>query len=418
MAMGSKKKTLKGAAAELNPEAGEKSAGTEKVEGTLNFNAGKANPNIRTDIKRAIVKIKVFGIGGGGNSVLKRLAEGGFEDTELVAVNTDSHALGQMSGGAIKIMQIGENLTKGHGTGGNTALGEVAAKNDIERLKNTILGADMIFITAGMGGGTGTGAAPVVAQIAKELGILTVGVVTVPFKFEGSRKQKIANEGIIKMQSYMDALITVKNDNLMKLPENRTLTIVDAFRAADSVLKQAIRCIAELILTTGFINVDFADVTTIFQQSASSDALLEIGRSNISALKAVQQAFESPLTDKSLKGARGMILNITGDENLSLYEVNEAADYIYNQTGDDVNLIFGAVIDKKMNGVIQAMIIATDFEDSLALKSPTISVPKSRVNVSPGFNFSAPKFPDKKINENKGGVIPAFSLTRSDDDKQ
>ena len=224
-------------------------------------------------IKKALVTIKVFGVGGGGNSVLKRIAESDFLDIDLVAVNTDSHALSFSNTDKIRVIQIGAELTKGRGTGGKVELGEQAAKNDSERLKSMMTGADMIFITAGMGGGTGTGAAPVVARLAKELGMLTVGVVTIPFGFEGRRKQRIANEGIVKMQSYMDALIVVKNDNLMKLPENQNLSMVDAFRAADSVLRQAIRCVAELILTTGVINVDFADMTTIFRQSETSDAL-------------------------------------------------------------------------------------------------------------------------------------------------
>ena len=377
----------------------------------LRLNKEKRNAEDEAAIKRAVVKIKVFGIGGGGGSVLNRLAEGKFAETDLVAVNTDSHALSQLNLNSVRKIQIGETLTKGTGTGGVVALGEQAARADAEKIKNTMLGADMIFITAGMGGGVGTGASPVVARLAKELGILTVGVVTVPFKFEGVRKTRIANEGIIKMQSYMDALIVVQNDNLMKLPENRSLTIVDAFHAADSVLKQAIKCVAELILTTGFVNVDFADVTTIFRQSESSDALLGIGRSNISAVKAVQQAIESPLIDKSLQGARGIILNITGDENLSLYEVNEAASYIFAQTEDDVNIILGTVIDKSMNGMIQATIIATDFVDSLALKSPTLSVPKSKVTVSKGFNLDAPQFPNKTEEEKKrGGIITPFNF--------
>ena len=342
-------------------------------------------------IKKALVTIKVFGVGGGGNSVLKRIAESDFLAIDLVAINTDSHALSFSNLDKIRAVQIGENLTKGRGTGGNVALGEQAAKNDSERLKEMMVGADMIFITAGMGGGTGTGAAPVVARLAKEMGMLTVGVVTIPFKFEGVRKQRIANEGIVRMQSYMDALIVVKNDNLMKLPENKDLSLVDAFHAADSVLRQAIRCVAELILTIGVINVDFADMTTIFRQSESSDALLGIGRSNISAVKAVQEAIQSPLIDKSLKGARGIILNITGDETLPIHDVNAAASYIFSQTEDDVNIILGTVIDKSMNGVIQATIIATDFADSLALKSPTIEVPKSAVTVSKGFNLETPK---------------------------
>ena len=358
-------------------------------------------------IKKALVTIKVFGVGGGGNSVLKRIAESDFLAIDLVAVNTDSHALSFSNTDKIRIAQIGEQLTKGRGTGGNVALGEQAAKSDSERLKEMMLGSDMIFITAGMGGGTGTGAAPIVARLAKELGMLTVGVVTLPFSFEGRRKQRIANEGIIKMQSYMDALIVVKNDNLMKLPENKNLNMVDAFNAADSILRQAIRCVAELILTTGVINVDFADMTTIFRQSESSDALLGIGRSNVSAVQAVKEAIQSPLIDKSLKGARGIILNITGDETLPIHDVNAAASYIFSQTEDDVNIILGTVIDKSMNGTIQATIIATDFADSLALKSPIVEVPKSTVTVSKGFNFEPPKPPPPPENKFQ---IPTFNF--------
>ena len=357
----------------------------------LRVSAGKQGVAETASIGRAVVKIKVFGVGGAGGNVLKRLAEGDLKDVELVAVNTDTHALNLLNLESIKEIQIGGSLTRGHGTGGKVEVGELAAKKDADRLKELITGSDLIFITAGMGGGTGTGAAPVIAEIAKTLGVLTVGVVTMPFGFEGSRKQRIANEGLVKMQANMDALVIVQNDNLMKLPENKSLSFVNAFRAADAVLRQAIRCIAELILTTGFINVDFADVTTIFQQSTSSEAILGIGQSNISAIKAVQNALESPLLDRSFKGARGMILNITGDNELSLYEVNEAADYILEKTGNEVNMIFGVVIDKKMNGIIQAMIIATDFSDSLALKAPQI--PEENISISRGFDFSKPPIP-------------------------
>ncbi|MBR6012851.1 MAG: cell division protein FtsZ [Selenomonadaceae bacterium] len=383
-------------------------AALKKAVENLRLRKAKNNETESAAIRKAVVKIKVFGVGGGGNNVVKRLEEGGLSDIELVAVNTDASALSSLSTTNIRCIQIGADLTHGKGTGGNPELGEQAAKMDAEKIRNMMKGADMIFITAAMGGGVGTGAAPVVAKIAKELNLLTVGVVTVPFKFEGIRKQKKANEGIIKMQSYMDALISVKNDNLMKLPENKSLSIVDAFHAADSVLRQAIKCVAELILTIGFVNVDFADVTTIFQQSESSDALLGIGRSNISAVKAVQQAVESPLIDRNLQGARGMILNITGDESLSLYEVNEAASFIYSQTDADVNIIFGAVVDNSMNGVVQATIIATDFVDSLALKSPTVTVPKSTVTVSKGFNLEVPTPAEKK--EEKGNIISSFDF--------
>lgn len=363
-----------------------------------------------TTIKEAVVTIKVFGVGGGGNSVLKRMAENGFLNIELVAVNTDAKQLQMMGASNITTVQIGETLTKGRGTGGNPAIGMQAAKNEAEKLKAIMQGADLIFVTAGMGGGTGTGAAPIVARIAKELGILTVGVVTTPFKFEGPRKKRIANEGIVKMQSYMDALIAVQNDNLMKLPDYRNMSLVEAFHAADEVLRQAINCVAELILTTGVVNVDFADVSTIFRQSESSDALLGIGQSKVSAVVAVQQAVESPLIEKSLKGARGMILNITGDETLTLYDVSEATRYIYKQTEDDVNIIFGTVVDKDMNGVIQATIIATDFADSIALKSPTVPVPENKVTVSKDFNLDAPSFMDRQKDGKSAGAfaIPAF----------
>ena len=375
-------------------------------------------------IKGAIVTIKVFGVGGGGNSALERMAESDFPDIDLVAVNTDANALKYSNIGAIKTVQIGDSLTKGRGTGGNVMVGEQAAKNDAARLKSMMLGADMIFITAGMGGGVGTGAAPIIAKLAKEQGMLTVGVVTIPFTFEGARKQRIANQGIIKMQSYMDALITVKNDNLLKLQDNKKLSVVDAFHAADSVLQQSIKCMAEMILSTGVINVDFADVTTIFRQSESSDAILGIGVSDVSALKAVQQALQTPLIDRSLKGARGVILNITGDESLPMYEVDEAAKYIFSQTAEDVNIILGTVIDPKMKGKVQATIIATDFANSLSLKAPTIEVPKSKAAVSNGFNLDAPKFtppPPPKANKNGGGFpIPSFSIfkPRGDNDKK
>lgn len=392
----------------------------QALEALRNKNKSGTMAEDNMSIKRAIVTIKVFGVGGGGNSVLERIAESDFPDIDLVAVNTDINALKFSNMGAIKTIQIGESLTKGRGTGGNVMVGELAAKNDADRLKSMMLGADMIFITAGMGGGVGTGAAPIVAKIAKDQGMLTVGVVTIPFTFEGARKQRIANQGIIKMQSYMDALITVKNDNLLKLERNKKLTVVDAFHAADSVLRQSIKCMAEMILSTGVINVDFADVTTIFRQSESSDAILGIGVSTVSALKAVQQALQTPLIDKSLKGARGVILNITGDENLPMYEVDEAAKYIFSQTAEDVNIILGTVIDPKMKGKVQATIIATDFANSLSLKAPTIEVPKSKVTVSNGFNLEAPKFapPPTAKNDKPGGgfAIPSFSLFRPKND--
>lgn len=362
------------------------------------------------------VKIKVFGVGGGGNSVLMRMGQHNELDIELYAVNTDAKQLQQVEKVGVNCIHIGETLTRGRGTGGNIQVGEQAAKLDTAKLQAAMNGADLVFITAGMGGGTGTGAAPILARLAKEMGILSVGVVTVPFAFEGNRKKKVAQDGITKMQSQMDALIAVENDNLSKLPENRRMSLVQAFECADNILKQAISCVAELILTTGVINVDFADVTTIFRQSESSDALLGIGVSERSAVDAVKIAAESPLIDKDLSGARGIILNLTGDSSLSLYDVDEASRYIVKHTDPEVNIILGTVQDETMKGKVQATIIATDFADSVVMKAPTVKVPESAIKQDTlqkeSFQMEVPAFMNKpKAEKSQPFAIPAFKLT-------
>ena len=339
-----------------------------------------------TEIKRAVVRIKVIGVGGGGNSVIARIAKENILDIDLVAVNTDAKQLQNLPQSGVKILQIGAGITKGLGTGASHDLGETAALADLDKIKSMLTGADMVFITAGMGGGTGTGAAPVIAKAARELGILSVGVVTIPFSFEGSRKKKIAQAGIEKMQMQMDALIAVKNDNLLNLQQGRKLSLVDAFYAADGILKQAIRCISELILTIGVINVDFADVKSIFQQSASPDALIGIGESKDGAVNAVKQAITSPLIEKSLTGARGIILNISGNENLTLHEVNAASKYIYENTHPDVNIILGTVVQNTFGETVQATIIATDFVDGIVVKETVAKpVPKEATLDVPKF---------------------------------
>jgi cell division protein FtsZ len=369
------------------------------------------------------IKIKVFGVGGGGNSVLMRMGQHNELDIELYAVNTDAKQLRQVEQFGVNCIQIGESLTRGRGTGGNIQLGEQAAKNDAAKLQAALNGADMVFITAGMGGGTGTGAAPLIARLAKEMGILSVGVVTVPFSFEGNRKKKVAQDGITKMQSQMDALIAVENDNLSKLPENRKMSLVQAFECADNILKQAINCVAELILTTGVINVDFADVTTIFRQSESSDALLGIGVSQRSAVDAVKIAAESPLIDKELSGARGIILNLTGDCNLSLFDVDEASRYIVKHTDPEVNIILGTVENNEMDGAVQATIIATDFADSVVMKAPTVKVPESTIKQETlqekSFQMEVPSFMNKQTagGTSRPFAIPAFKLTDGLDKK-
>ena len=361
-----------------------------------------------TKIKRAVVTIKIIGVGGGGNSVIERIAEGNELDVELIAINTDAKQLAYMEEAGIKALAIGRELTKGLGTGGVADLGEAAAKGDEAKIKEVLKGADLVFVTASMGGGAGTGAAPVVAKIAKDMGILTVGVVTVPFSFEGARKKRIANEGIAKMQGNLDALIVVHNDNLMKLPENKHMTLVNAFKAADDVLRQAINCIAELILTTGEINVDFADLTSIFRQSQSGDALLGIGESQRSAIEAVQKAVESPLVEKSLTGARGLILNLSGSERMTLDDVGEATNYIRENTDPDVNIILGTVIDSSMGQTIRATIIATDFVDGVVMKAQRMEAPESKLKTESIASLEPPSFMKQPTEK-----VPAFA-SRSD----
>ena len=361
-----------------------------------------------TKIKRAVVTIKIIGVGGGGNSVIERIAEGNELDVELIAINTDAKQLAYMEEAGIKALAIGRDLTKGLGTGGVADLGEAAAKGDEAKIKEVLKGADLVFVTASMGGGAGTGAAPVVAKIAKDMGILTVGVVTVPFSFEGARKKRVANEGIAKMQGNLDALIVVHNDNLMKLPENKHMTLVNAFKAADDVLRQAINCIAELILTTGEINVDFADLTSTFRQSQSGDALLGIGESKRSAIEAVQKAVESPLVEKSLTGARGLILNLSGSERMTLDDVGEATNYIRENTHPDVNIILGTVIDSSMGQTIRATIIATDFVDGVVMKAQRMEAPESKLKTESIASLEPPSFMKQPTEK-----VPAFA-SRSD----
>ena len=361
-----------------------------------------------TKIKRAVVTIKIIGVGGGGNSVIERIAEGNELDVELIAINTDAKHLAYMEEAGVKALAIGRELTKGLGTGGVADLGEAAAKGDEAKIKEALKGADLVFVTASMGGGAGTGAAPVVAKIAKDMGILTVGVVTVPFSFEGARKKRIANEGIAKMQGNLDALIVIHNDNLMKLPENKHMTLVNAFKAADDVLRQAINCIAELILTTGEINVDFADLTSTFRQSQSGDALLGIGESQRSAIEAVQKAVESPLVEKSLTGARGLILNLSGSERMTLDDVGEATNYIRENTHPDVNIILGTVIDSSMGQTIRATIIATDFVDGVVMKAQRMEAPESKLKTESIASLEPPSFMKQPTEK-----VPAFA-SRSD----
>lgn len=310
--------------------------------------------------------IKVIGVGGGGSNAVNRMVEAGVKGVEFIAVNTDAQAL-HMSCADIKI-QIGTKLTKGLGAGANPEVGRKAAEESVEELKKNIVGADMVFVTAGMGGGTGTGAAPIVAEMAKDAGALTVGVVTKPFSFEGRRRELYAEKGIELLKDKVDTLIVIPNDRLYQVVEERT-PIVEAFRIADDVLRQGVQGLSDLITTSGLINLDFADVQTIMKETGS--ALMGIGRAKgeTRAADAAKQAITSPLLETSIDGAKGVILNITGGDNLSMFEAGEAARVIKEYADKDVNLIYGLVINAQMQDEVSVTVIATGIKGSEKIQS-------------------------------------------------
>jgi cell division protein FtsZ len=307
--------------------------------------------------------IKVVGIGGGGTNAVNRMINSGLQGVEFIAVNTDAQAL-QMCDADQKI-HIGEKITRGLGAGADPKIGAEAAEENKADIEESLRGADMVFVTAGKGGGTGTGAAPVVAKIARESGALTVGVVTRPFAFEGRRRSTYAEEGIKKLKENVDALIIIPNDRLLDVAEKRT-TMMDAFKMADDVLRKGVQGITDLITVPGLINLDFADVRTIMQNSGS--ALMGIGSSNSEnrAAEAAKAAISSPLLEASIEGATGIILNITGGSDLGLFEVNEAAEIVHNAAHQEANLIFGAVVDDGFGDRVNVTVIATGFDQRLA----------------------------------------------------
>lgn len=308
-----------------------------------------------------LAKIKVVGVGGGGNNAVNRMIEDGVEGVDFITVNTDAQAL-NLSKAEIKV-QIGAKLTRGLGAGANPEIGKKAAEESKEQLEEVLSGADMIFVTAGMGGGTGTGAAPVIAEIAKELGALTVGVVTRPFSFEGRRRAKQAMSGIDTLKSNVDTLIVIPNDRLLEIVDKNT-PMLEAFREADNVLRQGVQGISDLIAKPGLINVDFADVKTIMYDKGSALMGIGIATGETRATEAAKKAISSPLLETSIDGANGILMNITGGPNLSLYEVQEAADLVTNAADEEVNVIFGSVINESLSDEIVVTVIATGFDES------------------------------------------------------
>lgn len=306
-------------------------------------------------------QIKVVGCGGGGSNAVNRMIEAGVRGVDFIAINTDAQAL-LLSEAPTKI-RVGDKVTKGLGAGGNPTLGQKAAEESSDEIYDALKGADMIFITAGMGGGTGTGSAPVVAQIAREVGALTVGVITKPFTFEGRRRQENAEKGIEELRDRVDTLITIPNDRLLQVTEKKT-PVSEAFKIADDVLRQGIQGISDLILVPGLVNLDFADVKTIM--SSAGSALMAIGRGagENRAADAANAAVSSPLLDLDMTGAKGVLFNLTGGTDLALWEVNEAAEIINKAADPDANIIFGAVIDPRIEGEILITLIATGFGEA------------------------------------------------------
>ncbi|RFA37631.1 cell division protein FtsZ [Virgibacillus dokdonensis] len=309
-----------------------------------------------------LATIKVIGVGGGGNNAVNRMIEHGVEGVEFIAVNTDAQAL-NLSKAELKI-QIGEKLTRGLGAGANPEVGKKAAEESKEQLEEVLQGADMIFVTAGMGGGTGTGAAPVIAQIAKDLGALTVGVVTRPFSFEGRRRSTQAISGIDALKGSVDTLIVIPNDRLLEIVDKNT-PMLEAFREADNVLRQGVQGISDLIAKPGLINVDFADVKTIMYDKGSALMGIGVATGETRATEAAKKAISSPLLETSIDGAHGILMNITGGTNLSLYEVQEAADLVTSAADNEVNVIFGSVINENLKDEIIVTVIATGFDESV-----------------------------------------------------
>jgi cell division protein FtsZ len=316
------------------------------------------------DVIEAIegARIKVIGVGGGGGNAVNTMIAAGLPGIDFLAANTDAQAL-RTNLAPVKL-QLGERLTRGLGAGGNPEVGKRAALEDVERLAEQLGGADMIFVTAGMGGGTGTGAAPVVAKVGKELGCLTVGVVTKPFIFEGKRRAKQADEGLRELKASVDTLITIPNQRLLAVA-GRNSSIVETFKKADDVLLQAVRGIADLVTVHGLINLDFADVRAIMAEMGMAMMGAAIASGENRAAEAAQKAISSPLLEEvAIKGARGVLINITGGPDLTLHEVNEAASLIQEEADEDANIIFGAVVDESMGDEVRITVIATGFGES------------------------------------------------------
>ncbi|MCI8699711.1 MAG: cell division protein FtsZ [Clostridia bacterium] len=324
------------------------------------------NDNNNETMMDGSATIKVIGVGGAGNNAVDRMIRSGIRGVEFIVVNTDRQVL-QESKASTKI-QIGEKITRGLGAGANPDIGAQSAEENKSEITEVLRGADMVFVTAGMGGGTGTGAAPIVAQVAKEMGILTIGVVTKPFTFEGKRRLAQAERGIESLKGKVDALVVIPNDKLLQIIDRKT-SMVEAFQKADEVLMQGVQGISDLITVTGTVNLDFADVKTIMLNTGMAHMGIGKASGENRAEDAAKQAIQSPLLETSIEGARGVIINITGGDDLGLQEVNTAAELIQRSVDPEANIIFGTVVNPEMHDDIQITVIATGFEKNQPMAS-------------------------------------------------
>jgi cell division protein FtsZ len=372
--------------------------------------------NLVPQQQESFARIKVVGVGGGGCNAVNRMIDEGVQGIEFITVNTDAQAL--LLSKAQTRVRIGEKVTRGLGAGGNPEVGRKAAEESAEELYEVLKGTDMVFVTAGMGGGTGTGAAPIVAQIAKEIGALTIGVVTRPFMFEGTRRSQSGEAGISKLKEHADTLIVIPNDRLLQIVDKRA-SLNEAFRVADDVLRQGIQGISELITVPGLINLDFADVRTIMAEGGA--ALMAVGRASGEdrARIAAEQAISSQLLDITIDGARGILFNVTGAPGLTLFEVNQAAAIIKETAHPDVNLIFGAVLDPNMGDEIRVTVIATGFDRPSTPRLTTQPVVAERKRPGESITSSRPLSSEKGENKSQTTTptsIPFESVTINTDD--
>ena len=353
-----------------------------------------------------VARIKVIGVGGAGCNAVNRMIASGLMGVEFWAINTDAQAL--EASVAPKRLQLGQKLTRGLGAGGNPAIGQKAAEESRDEIAQALEDTDLVFITAGMGGGTGTGAAPIVAEVAKEMGCLTVAIVTRPFTFEGRRRNTQAEEGVAALQTRVDTLIVIPNNNLLSVISEQT-PVQEAFKTADDILRQGVQGISDIITIPGLVNVDFADVRAVMADAGSALMGIGVGSGKSRAQEAATAAISSPLLESSIEGARGVVMNITGGSDLTLHEVNSAAESIYEEVDPNANIIFGAVIDDSMQGELRITVIATGFTGEVPAPQPEIR----KVNPTPRSTPPNATKPAPSQETGKGALdIPEFLQRR------